>query len=58
MGVSAGPGPADPLRCPHCGVPVDESAAREHSGIRRLGCLACGVQLVRRPGEGWETIRG
>lgn len=46
------------IACPHCGCPVDESGAREHAGISRLGCLSCGVQLVRRPGQEWETIRG
>ena len=46
------------LRCPHCDSEVDESRARDHPGGQRLGCLACGVQLVRRAGERWETIRG
>lgn len=55
MGVSTGDGQ---IACPHCGAPVDESEAREHAGVGRLGCLVCGVQLVRRPGQGWETIRG
>lgn len=44
--------------CPHCGHPVDEDRAREHAGASRLGCLSCGVQLVRRPGQAWEAIRG
>lgn len=46
------------VACPHCGNPVDEGGAQEYAGISRLGCLSCGVQLVRRPGQDWETIRG
>ena len=48
--------PEDP--CPNCGAPLDERRAREQGGVERVGCLACGLQLVRRPGAGWEGIRG
>ena len=58
MGVTAGAGSGDEVRCPHCDVPVDVSEPRRHPSADRVGCMACGVQLVRRPGEGWETIRG
>ena len=49
---------AEPLRCPHCDATVDESRAREYPSGQRLGCMACGVQLIRRPGQAWQTIRG
>lgn len=49
---------AGALRCPHCDAAVDESRAREHPSGQRLGCMACGVQLIRRPGQPWQTIRG
>ena len=62
MAVSAaktGPGPGNqPVRCAHCGATVDESDARRYPDVERLGCMACGVQLIRRPGQPWETIRG
>ena len=31
---------------------------REQGGVDRFSCLACGLQLVRRRGEHWESIRG
>ena len=56
-GPEAERGPA-PLRCPHCDATVDESGARRYPSGERLGCMACGVQLIRRPGQHWQTIRG
>ena len=44
--------------CPNCGAPVDESAASEQGAVQRAGCPACGLQLVRRPGQPWAGIRG
>ena len=47
------------LACPHCGAAVDLTRAWEGAnGVWRVGCLNCGVQLVRRGSETWETIRG
>ncbi|MBV8561079.1 MAG: hypothetical protein JO050_09905 [Acidimicrobiia bacterium] len=48
----------DPPTCPGCGASLDDKAARQVGGVERLGCLGCGLQLVRRPGQGWESIRG
>ena len=59
MSQASDPDPGgEPPVCQHCGAGLDEALAREHRGVRRLGCLACGVQLVCRPGQPWETIRG
>ena len=53
----AGAGP-EPVPCPHCGAAVDDSGARRHPSVERVGCMECGVQLIRRPGEPWQSIRG
>ena len=44
--------------CPGCDAPIDEERVREQGGVDRFSCLVCGLQLVRRPGERWESIRG
>jgi Zn ribbon nucleic-acid-binding protein len=44
--------------CPGCEAVVDEAGVREQGGVERFGCLACGLQLVRRAGGRWESIRG
>jgi hypothetical protein len=48
----------EPNACPGCGAPVDETRVREQGDARRFSCLGCGLQLVRRPGGRWESIRG
>ena len=44
--------------CPHCGASIDGRRARRSGPLWRLGCPACGLQLVRRPGSDWTGIRG
>ena len=44
--------------CLGCGAPVDEAQVREDGAVERFSCMRCGLQLVRRPGQGWESIRG
>ena len=51
-------GGQEPVRCPHCDAAVDESRAREYPSAEHMGCMACGVQLIRRRGEPWQAIRG
>ena len=50
--------PQEAGACPHCGAPVEERVVRDQGAVERAGCLACGLQLVRRRGERWEGIRG
>jgi hypothetical protein len=44
--------------CPGCDTPIDDAHVRDHGDIQHFSCLACGLQLVRRPGDRWESIRG
>ncbi|MCU1449500.1 MAG: hypothetical protein JWP02_1670 [Acidimicrobiales bacterium] len=44
--------------CPGCSAAVDETRVREQGDAERFSCLSCGLQLVRRRGERWESIRG
>ncbi len=45
--------------CPECGSPLEGRDVRVQSGWERAGCMGCGLQLVRRVGEGdWTEIRG
>ena len=44
--------------CPGCGAPVDDARVRKQGDAERFSCLQCGLQLVRRRGERWESIRG
>lgn len=44
--------------CPGCNTPIDTNRVREHGNVERFSCLTCGLQLVRRSGEPWESIRG
>jgi transposase-like protein len=48
----------DRVSCPGCGAPVDEKRVREQGDAERFSCLGCGLQLVRRRGQRWESIRG
>jgi hypothetical protein len=48
----------DPATCPGCGAAIDEERVREQGAVERFSCLGCGLQLVRRPGGRWESIRG
>jgi Zn ribbon nucleic-acid-binding protein len=48
----------DTARCPGCDTAIDEQRVREQGGVERFSCLACGLQLVRRPHQRWESIRG
>ncbi len=45
-------------RCPGCDAPIDEKRVRPQGDVDRFSCLVCGLQLVRRPGQEWESIRG
>jgi len=44
--------------CPGCNAPIDDERVNEQGGVDRFSCLVCGLQLVRRPGQQWESIRG
>ena len=44
--------------CPGCDAPIDNDRVREQGDVERFSCLSCGLQLVRRPGQQWESIRG
>jgi len=44
--------------CPGCGAAIDEQRVRDHGTVEHFSCLSCGLQLVRRRGERWESIRG
>ena len=44
--------------CPGCDAPIDCEQVFEQGDTERFSCLACGLQLVRRPGQEWESIRG
>ena len=58
-GVSGGRvDPEAAVRCPNCGTGVDASRARRAGELERVGCPACALQLVRRPGGEWAGIRG
>jgi Zn ribbon nucleic-acid-binding protein len=48
----------DPATCPGCDAAIDEQRVREQGGVERFSCLECGLQLVHRPGDRWESIRG
>lgn len=52
------PSGGEAVSCPHCGAPVDPARASTFGAVSRLGCLRCGVQLVKRGDGPWETIRG
>ena len=41
-----------------CGAPIDPSWVWEAGDVERVGCRACGLQLVRRDGGEWGEIRG
>jgi len=45
-------------KCPGCDAPIDDDRVRHHDDVDHFSCLGCGLQLVRRPGERWESIRG
>jgi hypothetical protein len=45
------------IRCGHCGRLVEDTPRRT-GDVERVGCGWCGVQLIRREGEQWQTIRG
>jgi len=44
--------------CPGCDSPIEGDRVRNQGYVERFSCLNCGLQLVRRPGERWESIRG
>jgi predicted RNA-binding Zn-ribbon protein involved in translation (DUF1610 family) len=44
--------------CPGCDAPIDDEHVRDHGTVQHFSCLNCGLQLVRRPGQRWESIRG
>jgi Zn ribbon nucleic-acid-binding protein len=44
--------------CPGCDALIDGEHVHEQGAVERFSCLACGLQLVRRPGQPWESIRG
>jgi ribosomal protein L37AE/L43A len=46
--------------CPSCGTAVPPRAVDGVEGrpVERGSCTGCGLQLVRRRGEGWREIRG
>jgi len=44
--------------CPGCDAPIADERVREQGGVERFSCLVCGLQLVRRRGGRWESIRG
>ncbi|TML42683.1 MAG: hypothetical protein E6G27_03685 [Actinobacteria bacterium] len=52
------PGPDVPERCPMCRAPIDGAWMWESGDFERVGCRACGLQLVRGPGGQWGEIRG
>jgi rhodanese-related sulfurtransferase len=45
------------IRCVDCGHVIDD-APRRVGAVERVGCPACGLQLVRRKDEPWTAIRG
>jgi hypothetical protein len=48
----------DAQTCPGCDALIDDDRVYEQGGVARFSCLTCGLQLVRRRGERWESIRG
>jgi Zn ribbon nucleic-acid-binding protein len=44
--------------CPGCDAPIDDEHVRDHGTVQHFSCLKCGLQMVRRPGQRWESIRG
>jgi phosphinothricin acetyltransferase len=47
----------DDVPCPECATPVPARPTGP-TGLLRGSCTGCGLQLVRRDGEGWREIRG
>jgi predicted RNA-binding Zn-ribbon protein involved in translation (DUF1610 family) len=45
-------------RCSGCGRELEPARVRSVGDVERFSCLGCGLQLVRRKGEGWNEIRG
>ena len=45
-------------KCPGCDEPIDDERVRDHGEVEHFSCLTCGLQLVRRKGKQWESIRG
>jgi len=41
-----------------CRAPIDGAWMWESGDFERVGCRACGLQLVRGPGGQWGEIRG
>jgi len=45
-------------RCPACDAPLEADRISRQKEVDRASCRRCGLQLVRRQGEGWAEIRG